>query len=119
MKKLLLILICLFVSFEVKSELMTLVCTMKETHNKKLDSFMEMKLDKNLGYFCPFNYKHCSHMKYEETIQQITSTSKGDEGEKSYEFVLNKYDGSFLLIIKGEITETRRGQCYDKNQPKF
>ena len=78
MKKILLILICLFVSFEVKSELMTLVCTMKETHNKKLDSFMEMKLDKNLGYFCPFNYEHRFHMKYEETIQQITSTSKGD-----------------------------------------
>ena len=117
MKKLLLILICLFVSFEVKSELMTLVCTMKEINNKKLDSSMEMKLDKNLGYFCPFNYEYCSHMKYEETVHQITSTSKG-EG-KTFEFVLNKYDGSFLLITKGEITETRRGKCYDKNQPKF
>ena len=78
---------------------------------------MEMKLDKNLGYFCPFSYENCSHMKYEETSHHIRSKSKGEE--KIHEFVLNKYDGSFLLITKGELTKTRRGKCFDKNNPMF
>ena len=56
-------------------------------------------------------------MKYEETSHHIRSKSKGEE--KIHEFVLNKYDGSFLLITKGELTKTRRGKCFDKNKIPF
>ena len=118
--KFLVLIICVFISSEVKSSTQELICFFTENNNKKINTSIPMNLNKRNGYFCPFSYENCSSFEFEETPVAIISKTKPDQNNVVTEFILNRYDGSIEMIRNSDlINETWRGKCFDQKNQRF